>query len=55
MCNLHRVYVRGYLNGHSYVPEWGHFKVEGKLKYLGAFIGPEAGAQIWPAPVAKYK
>ena len=38
-----------------YVPEWGHFKVEGKLKYLGAFLGPEAGAQVWTDPVTRYR
>ena len=37
------------------VPEWGHFKVNSKLKYLGAYLGPEAGAMVLPAPIAKYR
>ena len=37
------------------VLEWGLFKVEGKLKYLGAYLGPEAGGPVWIDPTTTYR
>ena len=37
------------------VPEWGYFQVDGKLKYLGAWLGPDAGKRLRICPAAKYR
>ena len=37
------------------IPEWSHFKIRGMLKYVGAYLGPDAGGELWTAPVIKYR
>ena len=47
--NIHT--LRNWLNIN--IPEWKHFKVETRGKYLGVYIGPELGGVNWEAPIAK--
>ena len=35
-------------------PAFGTFQISGSGKYLGFHIGPEAGLQLWKAPIVKY-
>ena len=36
------------------LPIWGNFLIKGASKYLGFFLGPQAGSHQWVAPFRKY-
>jgi hypothetical protein len=37
------------------IPDWRHMKIQGRAKYLGMYLGPEAGAVQWDKPLEKSK
>jgi len=39
---------------HAFAHTWGDFCIAGKAKYLGGYLGPEAGNASWVGPLAKY-
>ena len=39
----------------EFIPEWAHFNIVSASKYLGIYLGPQAGAKQWIAPLAKFK
>ncbi len=44
--------VKAWLGRHT--PTWQAFEIKASGKYLGFYLGPSAGSQIWLTPVAKY-
>lgn len=37
------------------IPEWGSFKIEATVKYLGLTLGPASDEHSWASPIAKWK
>ena len=39
----------------EFLPRWGHFTIRRFGKYLGFFLGPRGGEQMWIEPIKKLR